>query len=457
MNTVKFFVQSVYFLERTILGLKMEIRGAENVPEDGAFIVAAKHQSAYETFKLHVLFENPTIILKKELLRIPLWGQYLAKSDPIAIDRKDPKGASYSVRQGAIRVAEQGRPIIIFPQGTRVNAEQTSAERPYKNGVAKMQEATNLPIIPLAINAGVFWPKHKWVKRGGTAIFSFLEPIPPGRPREQVMKQIEEQVEAESIKLAQEAKSEIADNESKGSKVLWPLFLIASIVLLFTGYSYAWFEVAKSTKAQYIELLANASDQRLKLNEPTLSGYPGKIRLEVAEQHIQNMGGSLHYKNLVIEGWPFPFTPAHIKTDEITINHLRWKKPIVFSSLNAKVSFEIDKLNILHGVLSRDEFKTSLTGIHGLGVSEYPEFDLMLSVEGASSFLNTLSDAGILKPEISFMLGAAFSSFADQHGVTRIPVYQKNGKLFAGPIALFEFIPYRPQAPARARQPLPVQ
>ena len=92
MSVVHTFVFINHFLERSILGLDFEVRGHENLPE-GACIIAAKHQSAYETTKLHILFEDPAIILKKELLKIPLWGLYLAKSDVIAIDRSSPKAA----------------------------------------------------------------------------------------------------------------------------------------------------------------------------------------------------------------------------------------------------------------------------------------------------------------------------------------------------------------------------
>ncbi|MCD8497757.1 MAG: 1-acyl-sn-glycerol-3-phosphate acyltransferase [Alphaproteobacteria bacterium] len=95
-------------LERIIMGLSYEVRGLENLPEDGSFIVAAKHQSAYETLKLHVLFEDPAVVLKKELLSIPLWGGFLKKSDVIAIDRSSREQAMNSIIEGAKRMSEQG-------------------------------------------------------------------------------------------------------------------------------------------------------------------------------------------------------------------------------------------------------------------------------------------------------------------------------------------------------------
>src|SRR5690606_29409676 len=136
MWIVKLFVHMVYFLERHILGLDYEVRGAENLPRTGSFIVAAKHQSAYETMKLNIIFNDPAIVLKRELLRIPLWGWFLAKVEPIGIDRKQGSSAMAQIIEGTIRIREQARPIVIFPQGTRVSPSQTAADRPYRIGVA---------------------------------------------------------------------------------------------------------------------------------------------------------------------------------------------------------------------------------------------------------------------------------------------------------------------------------
>ena len=177
MYIVTAFVHGVYFLEKYILGLDYEIRGAENIPSDQPFIVAAKHQSAYETMKLNILFDDPAIILKKELLNVPFWGRYLAIVDPIAIDRKDGKSAMAQVIDGAKIVQASGRPIVIFPQGTRVKIWHTAEDKPYKIGVARMHKATDMPIVPLALNTGVFWPKMSWLKWPGKVIFEFLPPI----------------------------------------------------------------------------------------------------------------------------------------------------------------------------------------------------------------------------------------------------------------------------------------
>lgn len=203
---VRNFVRSVYFLEKYVLGLDFEIRGLHRIPKQGAFIIAAKHESAYETMKLHLLFDDPAIVLKKELLRIPLWGQFLAKIDPIAIDRSKGKSAMQQIMEGAQHVARQHRPLIIFPQGTRVGIQTTTKEKPYKIGVVRMAEATNMPIIPLALNTGCFWPKNSWVKKPGKVVFEFLPPIDRQSlgPYE-IVKDLEQKIESHSQALAAEA------------------------------------------------------------------------------------------------------------------------------------------------------------------------------------------------------------------------------------------------------------
>jgi 1-acyl-sn-glycerol-3-phosphate acyltransferase len=209
MFIVYAFVQSVYWLERHILKLKLEVRGLEHLPADGSYIVASKHQSAYETMKLHVLWKNPAIVLKRELLNIPLWGNYLKMIGPIAIDRASGKEAMRQIISQALIIRDQGRPMVIFPQGTRVPVGTTISEKPYRLGVARMQEATQLPIIPLAINAGVYWPKHKWVKYSGTVIFEFMPAIMPGESDKATLAQLESILEERSNELCDMALTQL--------------------------------------------------------------------------------------------------------------------------------------------------------------------------------------------------------------------------------------------------------
>lgn len=200
---VRCWVGGIYLLEKYVLGLDYEVRGWEHVPKSGAFIVAAKHKSPYETMKLNRLFADPAIILKKELLHVPLWGPFLAKAEPIAIDRKSGTKAVLQLVDGAMRIKEQNRPIVIFPQGTRVNPDTTTAERPYKIGVARMALATGMPVIPLALNSGVFWPKGAFLKKPGRVVFEFLPALSPTTDEKVLLTDLETRLEAASRRLAE--------------------------------------------------------------------------------------------------------------------------------------------------------------------------------------------------------------------------------------------------------------
>lgn len=193
----------VHFLECALMGITYEVRGLENLPENGPYLIAAKHQSPYETLKLHLLFKRPAIILKQELLRIPLFGRYLQKADLIPIDRSSPEKAITSIQEGAKTAAAEGRPIIIFPQGTRVDPDVPASKERYKVGIIRIQEAIDLPIIPMALNCGMFWPRKGWLKHPGKAVFEFLPPIPPG-DRSEKLKALEVSLEEASNRLRDE-------------------------------------------------------------------------------------------------------------------------------------------------------------------------------------------------------------------------------------------------------------
>jgi 1-acyl-sn-glycerol-3-phosphate acyltransferase len=200
-----------YYLERYVLNLKWEVRGLEYLPKDHAqYIVASKHHSAYETMKLMLLFKDPTIILKRELLSIPIFGWFLNKLEVIAIDRSNRGQSLTSLSDGAKKMKENSRPIVIFPQGTRVSVDATTLEKPYKGGVLKLYTATNLPIIPLAMNSGLYWPRNAFWKKSGTVIFEFLPPIPSGTPTTEILQRLEHVIETASDKLVDEGRAELA-------------------------------------------------------------------------------------------------------------------------------------------------------------------------------------------------------------------------------------------------------
>lgn len=195
---VRWYLGTVAWLERTILGLDFELRGAEKLPRDGAYIFAAKHQSAWETMKLHQITGDPAIVLKRELTWIPIWGWYAIKARMIPVDRAAGGRALSSLVRNARPVAAEGRPIVIFPQGTRT---APGAYRSYRVGVGVLYERLGLPIVPVALNSGLYWPRNGFVKRPGTIVVEVLDPIPPGKPRAQAMAELESRLEAATDRL----------------------------------------------------------------------------------------------------------------------------------------------------------------------------------------------------------------------------------------------------------------
>jgi 1-acyl-sn-glycerol-3-phosphate acyltransferase len=201
MRFGRFWAQGVLVLLRVIVGLDHEVRGLDRVPRGGC-IVAIKHQSTWDTLILPILLGDPACVLKRELLRVPFYGWYAARAGSIAIDRKAGASALRRLVAAARPIAAQGRPIVIFPEGTRV---APGARLPYQPGVAALYQALALPLVPAAVNSGFFWRRRGFLKRPGRIVLEFLEPIPPGRPRRRVMAELEQRIEAASAALLREA------------------------------------------------------------------------------------------------------------------------------------------------------------------------------------------------------------------------------------------------------------
>lgn len=194
----------IALIERCIMGLKLELRGLENLPKEGGYIIAAKHQSAYETLKLPFMerLGYPVIVLKKELTRLPVWGLYPKRMGLIAIDRSAGMESMRAMIAGCRDAIEDNRNVIIFPQGTRV---APGAIEDYKPGLAKIYKDLGVPIVPMALNTGLFWGRNAFFKKPGTIVFEFLPPIAAGEPPLQAMKTLEARLEAASDRLVQEA------------------------------------------------------------------------------------------------------------------------------------------------------------------------------------------------------------------------------------------------------------
>jgi 1-acyl-sn-glycerol-3-phosphate acyltransferase len=192
------------WLLKTIVGTKLDVRGREKLP-DGPCLVAAKHQSAWETFALIPLFRDPAYLMKRELFWIPFHGWFSRKFEMIPVDRdKGPAALRRMLREAKKRIAD-GREIIIFPEGTR---RAPGAPPDYKTGIVLLYEALGVPCVPLALNSGVFWPRRSLERRPGTIVVEFLDPIPPGLPKGEFIKRLIDAIETASARLLAEAKAE---------------------------------------------------------------------------------------------------------------------------------------------------------------------------------------------------------------------------------------------------------
>ena len=146
-------------------GISYEVTGIENIPNN-AFIVASKHQSAWETIFFLLLFKNPVFIIKKELTKIPIYGWYLGKMSMIIIDRKKGTNAIKQINFGAQEAIKDNRPIIIFPEGTRTSPDTRIQ---YKSGIKFLYDefGDKVPVIPIALNAGKYWINKSIIKKPG--------------------------------------------------------------------------------------------------------------------------------------------------------------------------------------------------------------------------------------------------------------------------------------------------
>lgn len=190
-------------LLRLIVGTKLEVRGLEKLP-DGPCLVASKHQSAWETFALIPLFRDPALLMKRELFWIPFHGWFSRKFEMIQVDRdKGPTALRRMLREAKKRV-EAGREIIIFPEGTR---RPPGAPPDYKTGVVLLYAALGVPCVPVALNSGLFWPRRSLLRRPGTIVVEFLDPIPPGLGKAEFLHRLEAAIEGASNRLLAEAES----------------------------------------------------------------------------------------------------------------------------------------------------------------------------------------------------------------------------------------------------------
>jgi len=197
----RLWVRGTFALLAAIVGLRHRIVGLENLP-DGPAIVAPKHQSAWDTLVFALPLRLPAYVLKRELIFVPLFGIYLWRAGMIPVDRSAGGAALRKMTAAAKKAAAEKRHILIYPQGTRVAPGQRA---PYHPGVAALYAQLGLPVVPVALNSGLFWGRRAFMKRPGTITVEFLAPIAPGLPRRTFMAELESRLEAASDRLAREA------------------------------------------------------------------------------------------------------------------------------------------------------------------------------------------------------------------------------------------------------------
>lgn len=201
MRYSRVWTQLVLFGLKLICRLDYRIVGRDRLPE-GPCLIACKHQSAWETLVLpNIAVRFASCVMKRELLFLPVFGWYLKHSGQIPIDRRGGAKALKDMLAKAKAVIEDERPIVIFPEGTRT---APGKQRPYHVGVAALYKSLKVPVVPVALNSGLFWSRQAFHKRPGTITMEFLPAIEPGLPRDAFMTELRERIERASDRLAQD-------------------------------------------------------------------------------------------------------------------------------------------------------------------------------------------------------------------------------------------------------------
>jgi 1-acyl-sn-glycerol-3-phosphate acyltransferase len=196
----RIWMAGLQFLLRHLVGLDYEVHGRSNMPPSPA-IYAFKHQSAWETLVIHLLLPNAAIVLKRELMQIPLFGWCLRRTGMIGIDRAGRTRALRSLVDGARAAFARGVSVIIFPEGHRTPPGEHVSYHP---GVAALYLQLDRPVVPVAHNSGLFWGRRSFLKRPGRIVVQFLEPIEPGLERKAFMAELRRRLEGATDRLIEE-------------------------------------------------------------------------------------------------------------------------------------------------------------------------------------------------------------------------------------------------------------
>lgn len=203
IRALQVWARSSLWLLKLICNIDIEVRGRENILAEPC-LVAGKHQSFWETFAVLPLFDDPCMVLKRELTFIPLFGWFCLKFKMISVERSAGSAALRKlVARGKQEIA-RGRAIIIMPEGTRRGPDDSPD---YKPGAAALYSALDVPCVPFGLNSGLFWPRRKFLRNPGTIVVEFLPAIPAGLPRKEFQKRLEAAIETSSTRLISETRA----------------------------------------------------------------------------------------------------------------------------------------------------------------------------------------------------------------------------------------------------------
>src|SRR5687768_14241323 len=202
MWALKLWSRTSIALLAVIVGTRLEIRGRDHIPQ-GAALIAAKHQSLFETFAVLSLLDDPAMVLKRELMLIPLFGWFARKFDMIPVDRGARSTALKRMIASARDAIAEGRQVLIFPEGTR---RAPAAPPAYKSGATALYMSLRVPCVPLALNSGLFWPRRKFMRYPGTIVMEFLPALPPGLSKEDFSHRLQHAIESKTAELLSSAR-----------------------------------------------------------------------------------------------------------------------------------------------------------------------------------------------------------------------------------------------------------
>ena len=188
-------------LARVCCGLRWRLVGCEHLPK-GAAVLAVKHQSAWDTLIFHVLLDDPVYVLKRELLRVPVLGWFLARTGNIAIDRAAGASAIRAMLPAVRERLAEGAQVVVFPEGTRA---APGTRRRYQPGIAALYAQTEAPAVPVALNSGLYWGRRSFLKYPGLITVEVLPPLPRGLTRDAFLAELEQRIETATARLVAEA------------------------------------------------------------------------------------------------------------------------------------------------------------------------------------------------------------------------------------------------------------